>query len=165
MDPNIVNLKFEGSTPDICGSLSLWRMKNLQIWSRDIDRKILHVALHTGILGLASSVGLLYPTDPLSTLPPINALVSGLLLILVWGVFHLFRPLRPGQTWLLIERMGIPAVWMLLLAAFLFAVHTACARHLEFFEVGGFRLCSLCPTAAVDSAIALLTHSFNPLPS
>jgi hypothetical protein len=111
-------------------------MKNLEIWSRDIDRRVLVIAHWMFILGLAASVGLLYPTQPLPGLPPINALVSGLLLVLVRGFFHLVRPSRPGQTWLLIERVGIPVVWMLFLAVLLFCVHVACERHSEMIERG-----------------------------
>jgi hypothetical protein len=113
-------------------------MKNPNIWSRDTDRRILVIARMLFFVALAASVGLLYPTAPLYSLPPINALVSGLLLILVWGVFHLVRPSRPGQIWLPLERIGVPAVWMLLLAVFLFLVHIACARHSDLIESGRF---------------------------
>lgn len=110
-------------------------MKNLEIWSRDTDLKILIIVRWMCVLGLAASVGLLYPTEPLYSLPPINALVSGLILILVWGVFHLVRPSRAGQIWLVMERVAIPTVWMLLLTVFLFFVHIACERHSQLIDL------------------------------
>jgi hypothetical protein len=108
-------------------------MKNVEIWSRATDRNILTGLRWVGVLLLAAMVGYAYPTEPIYNLAPVDALITSLLLILVWGCFHVLQPSRPGPTWRILEGVGVPAVWMLLVAIFLLCVHVACGSGMEVF--------------------------------
>ena len=108
-----------------------YRMKNLQLWSRSTDRKILTFFCSVCALAFASFVGYAYPTSELENLHVINAFITGISLIFVWGVSGLLRPAHASQTWKTAEAFAVPLIWMLLAVLFLLWLHNACDLDLD----------------------------------
>jgi hypothetical protein len=102
-------------------------MKNVEIWSRSVDRKLMAVGCSLSALALAAGLGYAYPVPrSLETIRAFNALVTAALLVFVWTIIHLMCPSRPNTTWKIAEGFGIPLLWMLLVALFLLWVHSSC---------------------------------------
>jgi hypothetical protein len=94
-------------------------MKNVEIWSRVADRKILAAAAAFCILLLAAFVGGCLPgPEPDDVFPLINGFIAAMLLVFVWGLFGVVRPSRRGQGWLMAQAVGIPLIWLLLVTVF-----------------------------------------------
>jgi hypothetical protein len=93
-------------------------MKNIQVWSRDTDRKILTAAGAVGSLGLAAFIGsVLQPPTPSDHMPLFDGLLTSMLLVLVWSVFQLVRPGQYSHKWAVAQVIVIPVVWGLLVGA------------------------------------------------
>ncbi len=73
-------------------------MKNLQICSRETGLKIV---LAAGLLGLASSIGAILLPSPAPDFDAsiLGGVLTGTLLVLVWGIFNLVRPSRYSRQW------------------------------------------------------------------
>ena len=90
-------------------------MKNIQLWSRDIDRKILIVIGAFCSLLVAALIGsVLPPPFPFKHITIFDALLTTALLVLVWSVFRVVRPDRYSRKWAVAEAIVIPVVWGLL---------------------------------------------------
>jgi len=91
-------------------------MKNIQIFSRETDRKALFILFGLGVPALAGS---LLPTpfeDSHARL--FDAVLSVALAIFVWSGFRLFEPKRYSHKWAIAERTVVPVLWLLLMLAF-----------------------------------------------
>lgn len=96
-------------------------MKSTQIWSRDLDRKILIVAGKVCSLAIAALTGAaIPPPTPADEMRLFDGFVTTMLLIFVWGVFHLLRPSRDSRGWSLAQFIAIPLAWALLVGVLAF---------------------------------------------
>lgn len=99
-------------------------MKNIVIWSREIDLKIAQVVAGIAVLSLAGIIILpllsLLPDDP-SRVQTACALVAVPLGVLVWAVFELFKPssFTPNwRRWLIAELGVVPILWLVAIIVF-----------------------------------------------
>jgi hypothetical protein len=93
-------------------------MKNIELWSREIDWKILIFAGAFCSLALAALVGsALPPPIPFRQTPLLGGLLTTALLVFVWSLFHLVRPERYSRKWAVAEAIVIPVVWGLFVGA------------------------------------------------
>ena len=91
-------------------------MKDIQIFSRETDRKVLLVLFGLGVPALA---GCLLPTPfEDSHVRLFDAVLSAALALLVWSGFRLLEPRRYSHKWEIAERTVVPVVWLLLILAF-----------------------------------------------
>jgi len=96
-------------------------MKNIQLWSRVTDRKILVAIGFLCCLAFAAVIGATLPTPAESdAIRFVDAFISTMLLVLVWGGFRLVRPARYRQPWVLAEVIAVPVIWTLLVIALAF---------------------------------------------
>lgn len=94
-------------------------MKNIELWSREIDKKLLIIGSSICALALAAAIGsaLPAPTTEIAGIHFFDAFITVMLLIAVWGAFRLIRPVRFGQRWLIAEVFTVPSVWLILVIA------------------------------------------------
>ncbi len=91
-------------------------MKNVLLWSRAADGKILTRMGYISFVALAGFTGLLLPA-PTEASPLVGSIISATLLVLVWAVLHLVQPRRPSHKWVVAKRIVIPTIWVLLMVA------------------------------------------------
>jgi hypothetical protein len=94
-----------------------WRMKDTLLWSRETDRRILAAIGYVWSVAFAGFIGWLLPVPIASEgVALVDGLIAAMLLVLIWGVFHLVQPCRPSRRWLVADLIAIPAIWILLIA-------------------------------------------------
>lgn len=93
-------------------------MKNVELWPRSTDRKILAVTCIPGVVAFAALIGMWIPIlGPAEDLQWVNGLAAGALLAFVWGVFRIVRPVRYRRKWVVAEFVAVPIIWVLLVIA------------------------------------------------
>ena len=99
-------------------------MKNILIWSRATDRNIGIATSAICALALAALIGFALPAPgPCDAIPLLDGFIAAMLLLFIWGSFHMARPSRYSQGWAVAEVFVIPLVWGLLVAALGFWLH------------------------------------------
>ena len=93
-------------------------MQNIELWTRDRDRKIAAAACATLIVAFAALIGAWIPTpEPLGESHGLNSLITSALLVFVWAAFRTVRPIRFSQKWIFAEVVAVPLIWVLLVVA------------------------------------------------
>ena len=93
-------------------------MKNILLWSRTTDRKILLAARIPSALALAFAVGSALPVlDGFYPVRLVHGFIAAMLLVLIWAGFRLARPCRYSHKWVVAEAWVVPLTWAVLVAA------------------------------------------------
>jgi hypothetical protein len=93
-------------------------MKNIVLWSRAADLKILAVIGFAGCLTFAAAVGsALSPPTEGDHIRFVDAFITTMLLVFVWAGFRLVRPVWYNQTWVVAEFIAVPVLWTSLVVA------------------------------------------------
>ncbi len=96
-------------------------MKDTLLRSRTADYKILALTGYLCALAVAGVIGWFLPTPFVSEGGHFaDSIIAAMLLVVVWGAFHLIQPSRHGQRWLLASLILIPVIWVGLIAALAF---------------------------------------------
>jgi hypothetical protein len=108
-------------------------MRNIVLWSRATDQKILIAGGAACSLLLAAGIGSALPSpDVVDKLPLLQGLITTLMLIVVWSGFHVLRPSRYGRSWVVAEAVVVPLVWGFLVTALgLYLGHMQSTRDME----------------------------------
>ena len=115
-------------------------MKNVELWPRDTDRKILVAASTLSVVAFAALVGAWLPTpQAVVHLDGLSSLITAALLVFVWGAFRSVRPVRYTQTWIVAEFVAVPVIWTLLVVALALWFHHL-SGVLEEIEYSGYAL-------------------------
>ena len=114
-------------------------MKNILLWSRTTDRKILLAAGVLCALALALAVGLALPApEGCDAVRLLNGFIAAMLLVLVWASFRLARPCRYSHKWVVAEAWVVPVAWALLVAALGFwCFHSQRSLEIKLEEIFG----------------------------
>ena len=90
-------------------------MKNIELWSRATDRKILIGLGLAFCLGVAAFAGWLLPEPvQVGNIQLLGAFITVMLLVFVWAGFRLLRPLWYRRGWVIAEIITVPLTWALL---------------------------------------------------
>ncbi|HTI98508.1 MAG TPA: hypothetical protein VL527_06355 [Dongiaceae bacterium] len=90
-------------------------MKNIELWSREMDHKIAVAAAVFGVLVLAGVMGLFLPLpEPIGWMDDIAPLMTVGLLGFAWAGFRVVRPYPYNRKWVAAELIAVPMVWLLL---------------------------------------------------
>ena len=90
-------------------------MKNVELWSRQTDRKIL---IACGSLCLVVVAGLVLPDPvPVASSGLFGVVIATGLMVFVWGGFHVVCPARWSRHWTVAKFIAVPLGWLLLVVA------------------------------------------------
>jgi ABC-type transport system involved in cytochrome c biogenesis permease subunit len=90
-------------------------MKNVLIWSRATDRRILVAAGGGCLVALAGGIGAALPAPvPYDSTQLVQGIIAAALLVFIWGTFRLARPRLHSQRWVVAEWVVVPVAWGLL---------------------------------------------------
>jgi hypothetical protein len=112
-------------------------MRNVLLWSRATDQKILIAGGAACSLLLAAAIGSALPSpESVDGLPLLQGLITALMLIVVWSGFHVLRPSWYSPRWVVAEAIVVPLVWGLLvtvLGLYLGGMHSVRDIEMETF--------------------------------